>query len=403
MDSISWLLLNLVSIIVLGFFSMEEMALVSLNKIRLQFFLTKGNKRAGWINYLLSHPSRLFGTTLIGVNVAMMLGSEFAREFHSSIGLDPDLAPITQVFLVVVFGELAPQFAARRYSEHVAFLGAPILYFASKILAPFIYLLGVISKIANRLMGGKETHHDLFLTLEELQKVLEERDEEPAYEKSEELDKIIANIFRLRTLTAKHKMIPLSMARTVPSQTTVEHLRRVLKHPETYVAIYHKEPSHIIGMTFIRDIVRLPGNKRLRDFSTSPWFITEKTPLNEVLQQFRKNKAIVGCVIDAKGRTIGILSLDHILEFIFGKPAPSSSPSLVIEVTVAGDTPIAQINREYHTEIAEEGCETLQDLFMKKFDQHPEEGETLFYPPFELIIKECSLVEIERIQIRTRT
>lgn len=163
MDSISWLLLNLVSIIVLGFFSMEEMALVSLNKIRLQFFLTKGNKRAGWINYLLSHPSRLFGTTLIGVNVAMMLGSEFAREFHSSIGLDPDLAPITQVFLVVVFGELAPQFAARRYSEHVAFLGAPILYFASKILAPFIYLLGVISKIANRLMGGKrDTPRSLF-------------------------------------------------------------------------------------------------------------------------------------------------------------------------------------------------------------------------------------------------
>lgn len=403
MDSLFWLLLNILSIIVLAFFSMEEMACVSLNKIRLQYFITKGNRTAKWIHYLLSHPSRLFGTTLIGVNVSMMLGSEFAREFHSALGLDPDLAPLSQVFLVIVFGELAPQFAARRYSEHVAFLGAPILYFSARIMAPFVYILGLISKLANWLLGGKETHHDLFLTLEELEKVLAEKDDDRPYEKSEELDKIIANIFRLRTLMAKHKMIPISLARTVPSDMTVEKLRETLKKPEPYIAIYHKSPTNIVGITFIRDLVKAAGNKRLREFASSPWFITENTPLNKVLNQFRTNKAMVGCVIDDKGQTVGVLSLDDILESIFGRPSPVESPNLLIEVTVPGDMEIALFNKEYNANIQEEECRTLQDLFMKKFEQHPEEGETLLYPPFELIVKECSLIDIKKIQIRTRT
>ncbi|MCB1113378.1 MAG: HlyC/CorC family transporter [Chlamydiia bacterium] len=403
MDSLFWLALNVISIIVLAFFSMEEMALVSLNKIRLQYFLTKGNRRAKWLHYLLSHPSRLFGTTLIGVNVSMMLGSEFAREFHTAIGIDPDLAPLSQVFLVIIFGELAPQFAARRFSEHVAFIGAPILYVSARVMAPFVYILGVISKLANRLLGGKETHHDLFLTLEELQKVLEEKEDERPYEKSEELDKIIANIFRLRTLTAKNTMVPISLARAVPSHTRVDQLRRTLKKAEPYIAIYHKDPSHIVGIAFIRDIVKAAGNRRLRDFASSPWFITENTPLNTILNQFRTNKQMVGCVIDQKGQTIGVLSLDNILEFIFGRPSPVASPELLIEVTVPGDMEIAAFNKEYNVNIQETGCLTLEDIFLKKFEEHPEEGETLVFPPYELIVKECSLMDIKTIQVRTRT
>ena len=100
-----WLLLNFLSIVVLAFFSMSEMACVSFNKIRLQYYFSKGNTRAIWLNHLLHNPSRLFGTTLIMVSLAMVIGSECAREFHSSIGLDPDLAPLTQVILVVIFGE----------------------------------------------------------------------------------------------------------------------------------------------------------------------------------------------------------------------------------------------------------------------------------------------------------
>lgn len=403
MDSFSWLLLNIATIIILAFFSMGEMAMVTFNKIRLQYYISQGSRKARWLDYLLSHPSRLFGTTLIGVNISMMLGSEFAREFHSSIGLDPDLAPLSQVFLVIIFGELAPQFAARRFSEHVAFITSPILYFCSRVMAPFVYVLGIISKLANRLLGGKETHQDIFLTLEELQKVLEDKDEENSSEKGEDFDKMVSNIFRLRNLTAIKAMTAITETTGLPANTTVGHLRQTLKSFEPYIPLYHHVPSNIVGILFIRDLVKAPESAKLRQYASSPWYITENTPILQVLKQFRKNKANVGCVINPKGTPIGILSLDSILERIFGKPGPVGKiAKLVIDITLPGDFLIEEFNKEFKTNIVEEGCLSLEDIFMKKFDQHPEEGEFLSYPPFELIVKECSLMDIKTIQIKTR-
>lgn len=400
-DSLFWLGLNLLTIIILGYFSMMEMAIVSFNKVRLQFFISQGSRSARWLDYLLSHPSRLFGTTLIGVNVAMMLGSEFARKFHASLGINPDWAPLSQVLLVIIFGELAPQFAARRFSEHVALLGASFLYFTSKIMAPLVGLLGSLSKIANRLLGGKETQNDIFLTLEELEKILIGSDEERFSGKGEEFDPVVSNIFRLRNLNAKKAMISLSEVFLLPSHTTVISLRKTLTKPLTWIPIYHHQSDNIVGIVFLRDLVRASDMKRIRDYAVSPWFITENTPLLQVLKQFKKNKAIVAVVIDSKGRAKGILSLDNILDGIFGKLTYQAS-KVVIDVTVPGTMSLADFNKEFNTNLEEEECETLSELFLKKLDHHPEVGESLFFPPFELTIKESSLLEIKKVLVHTR-
>ena len=101
---------------------MIEMACVSFNKVRLEYYVSKGKKRALWLSFLLHHPAYLFGTTLIGVNVALIIGSECARRFYAALGLNPDLAALTQILLVLIFAEISPMFAGRRYAEHVASL-----------------------------------------------------------------------------------------------------------------------------------------------------------------------------------------------------------------------------------------------------------------------------------------
>ena len=137
--AILWALLTLFCIMTEGFYSSLEMALVSFNKVRLQYYIGKGNQRAKWINWLLHHPSRLFGTTLLGVNIAMQLGSECSRRLYTAMDLQADLAPLTQVFLVLIFAELAPIFAARRYSEHMSLLGVPLIYISARVMAPVIW------------------------------------------------------------------------------------------------------------------------------------------------------------------------------------------------------------------------------------------------------------------------
>ena len=121
-------LLILISVLVEGFFSMLEMACVSFNRVRLQYYVSKKNRRAIWLSSLLKNPARLFGTTLIGVTTALQFGSECARRFYISLDLSPDWAPLSQVIIVLIFAELAPLFAARRYAENVVMLGIPIIF-----------------------------------------------------------------------------------------------------------------------------------------------------------------------------------------------------------------------------------------------------------------------------------
>ena len=97
----SWkffLLLIICCLVVQAFFAMLEMACVSFNKVRLQYYVSRQNKRAQWLSYLLHHPAFLFGTTLIGVNTALVVGSECARRFYVSIRTQPRLGALIADF-----------------------------------------------------------------------------------------------------------------------------------------------------------------------------------------------------------------------------------------------------------------------------------------------------------------
>lgn len=412
-SALVWLLFNLVSIMTLSFYSMIEMACVSINKVRLKFYVSQGVKRAQWLEYLLHNPTRLFGTTLIGVNVATIVSSECARQFHQAIGIDPDWAPLTQVFIVLIFGELAPMFAARVHSEHMALLGAPIVYASSKILSPVIWILGGISRMMNKLLGGKETHPNVLLGQDELVKILEEMDEElPDHTESEEFNAIASNIFRVREKEARNVMSPLTQDRMIPSNLTVGQLRSQLIRGYSEVIIYFRDTANVVGIAPIRDLIRVPDTKKVRDYSYSPWFVTEKTKIMHILKQFRQNNENIAIVLDDKGHAKGILSMDDIIQEIFGKQKAGRKKTskqdrgekkiVVVDRTVNGDMTLEDFNKEFGSHFDDQSSTTLSAYLMKIFGHHPEAGEELYLPPFEFTVLETSILEIVKVKVRTK-
>ena len=400
-----WLFCNLLSIVVLGFFSMQEMASVSFNKVRLQYYVSTGMKRAVWLNYLLQHPSRLFGTTLICVNFALVFGSECARQFHSSLGISPDLAPISQVVLVVIFGELAPMFAARHYPEHVAMLGVPIVYATAKLMTPFLWIVGWISYVCNYFVGGHETDPNIYLTQEELQKILEEKEEDESFRsETEDFNAITANIFLLRGKDARQVMEPIGNIPCLPSNSIVEQVSILLKKVQVdYIPIYHQEVANIIGIALPRDLVRIPNTKRVRDYARSPWFVTENTNVIELLKQFRHNHESVAVILDKKGRAIGIINLDDILEEIFGKQnSKQLKQQVIIDKTFPGDMKVEDFNRQFGVTLSKEKELTLTELMEQELGHPPEKGDSIYFPPFELTVKESPLIGVKTILITTR-
>lgn len=406
-----WLFFNFLSIFILAFFSMSEMAAVSFNKIRLQYYYSKGNTRAIWLNYLLHNPSRLFGTTLIIVNLAMVVGSECARDFHKAIGLNPDLAPLSQVILVVIFGELAPIFAARRYPEHVAMLGVPIVYFTAKLMTPLLWIVSGISKLCNYLVGGNEATENFYISQEELQKLVEEQDEtKPPGSEKEDFDTISANIFKLHEKEAHQIMVPIAHILMCAANVTVLDAKRLMaKTKERFLPIYLKEIHNVIGIAFPRDLIRASDNKRLRDYGRPPWFITQNTNILQILKQFKSNNQSVAVVLDNKGRTIGILSLDNIMEAIFGKAElkrdrpESAAPQLIIDRTFPGDMTVKEFYDQFDVKLSKNMDLTLAELLIETLGHMPEEGDSVYIEPFEMTVKEATLLEIKTITITTRT
>jgi putative hemolysin len=400
-----WLFFNLLSIVILAFYSMMEMACVSFNKVRLNYYVSKGNHRAIWLNDLLHNSFRLFGTTLIGVNVAMFAGSECSREFHTAIGINPDWAPLSQVVLVVIFGELAPMFAARHYAEHVAMLGIPLLYFSARAMAPLIWVTGLITQLSNLLFGHKKSGTEMFLSQEELQTILEEHSEEGGGEK-EEFNQVTTQIFQLRHKEAYQVDTPIQDIPRLSSNATVGEMRHILKHVDhNYVAVYYRDIRNIVGIAFPRDLVRIPDSRRIRDYARPPWFVTQHTKIAQILHQFKQNNQSVAVMLDKHGKALGVITLDDLLREIFGEEEYSPEEKkrhLFIARTFPGTMLVKEFNQEFGVILHTKDEQTLSELFERELGHHPDEGESVIVGPFELTAKETSLLEVISITINTR-
>lgn len=410
MDNTAWLwfFLNILTLFMSAFFSMAEMAAVTFNKVRLHYYVAKGNIRAEWLNWLLLNPTRLFGTTLISVNVAMFFGSEFAREFHRSIGINPDFSPLTQVFLVVIFGELAPMFAARRYPEHVVMLTVPIVYITAKAMIPILWALEGITYLFTLLTGTKKTHSNIYLTQEELQKILEEQDVEHITPGSgQDLNAETSNIFKLSQKNLSEVMEPLATITKAPSNSTVAQASHIFQNSEEdYIAIYHQDMHNIVGITYAQDLVRAQENKRLRDFARPPWFVTESTPLMSILNQFRRNNENLGVVLNNQGQALGVIHLFDILEEIFEVDPQKIKQTIqqvpFIERTLPGSMTVGDFNTLFDVLLDPRQGITLSELITEILGHEPSVGDSIYLEPFDLTVESAGLLEVKSVKVTTR-
>lgn len=386
---------------------MQEMAVVSLNKVRLQYYLSKKFKRAFWINSFLQNPSKLFGTTLLGVNIALQIGSECSRELYTTLQLNPDLSPLTHVFLVLIFAELAPMFAGRKYAEHVCMLGVPILYLSALLLTPITWIIHCISRIMNYFLS-KETSQTFFLDKDELQHLLLESQDRGSYSnvRKFEFQTMSFNIFALKEKTARDLMTPIQIARCIPSNATVGQFRESLSHAYSpYLPIYHRSKTNIINIAYPRDLLKASDNKRVRDYARSPWFVIESTTLLQILQQFRRNNESVAIILDKKGSVTGVLSLETILRELFVKTRYAHSYNVtnqrVIEKTFPGNTSIADFNKKYHFNIHSIHSTNLSQLMSEHLGHIPEKDEFVRIGTLELKAEDVCLTGAKTIFVRT--
>lgn len=389
----TYLLIVIVSVLVQGLFAFFEMASVSFNKVRLQYYASIGKKRAIWLNYLLKRPSRLFGTSLIGINTALFVGSEASRRFYESIHLDPDWAPLTQLFIVIIFGELTPMFAARRHPEQAALFCAPLMVLLARLFTPIIWTFDVLSHLVHRAMG-KAKDVPLYLPREEVKTAFREGSEEEEFSE---------NIFQLKNLTAGQLMTPLEKVLMIPAAATLGEMRSHLS-TQFFIPIYQRNRNHIVKIAVLRDLLRLDDRVKVIHHARSPWFVPKELSVLQLLHQFRSNNQSMAVILDKSGQACGILALDEILTEIFGEETREHGAEEVpdyIERTLSGEMTVAEFNRQFEAQLPGVEGETLSDLIIARLGHAPVKGESVRVEDFEFHVEEPTLRGVKILSVTT--
>lgn len=393
-----WLGVNLLCIFVQGFFSMMEMACISFNRVRLQYYLTKSNKKASYINFLVRRPYRLFGTVMLGVNIALQIGSESSRTCYKLLGISPEYAPATQIILVVIFAELIPLAISRKIPEKIALKGAPILYFAHYLFYPLIQCVGGITNMIYFILNIKEETLHSTLSRDELQKTLETHHEE------HDFNVIATNIFSLSATSVEQVCQYLDQIPILSATASVRDVcQLVRRHRLDFVPVYHKVKKNVVGIAFPKNLINRNPSDPVVPYLSSPWFMTAKSKLIHAIQEFRKNSSNVAIVLNNNGEPMGVLGLHTVFKTLFNtrniaqlKPKPTS----LIERTFSGNTPLSAIENELDIIFMDNDCTTIEQLMLKLLDTPPEVGASIIINDLLLEVKEISLYGIKTVAIK---
>ena len=320
-DHIPILLVMLGCIIMSGYFSATETAFLSMNKTKLRTLAEKGNRRAALALRLEEKYESLISTILVGNNIVNILLSSlgtilFIDLLGKDIGATVSTAVITVV--VLIFGEVSPKSIAKDVPESFAMFSAPIIRVLMVVLTPVNWLFAMWKKLLAKIMGVKK---DDTMSQEELLKLVDEVEEGGTIDTDE--GELLRNVIEFTDRTAEDILTPRVDLEGVEKDMPVEEIRNLFaSSPYSRLLVYDDDIDHIVGVlhqkAFYRYLHDPASAGKLEDMMIPPLFIHKDETIHDLLKVLQKQKSHMAIVMDDYGGTLGIVTMEDILEEIVG-------------------------------------------------------------------------------------
>lgn len=325
LDAITWsqIAVLVVALILCAIASSAETALNSVSRIKLKNLVEEGNKQAIEVDHLLSEPNIYLTAILIvnsvGLVVAAGVSTILALRFTGSVGQFISLFIVSLV--VLIFCEITPKTAAVQSPLRWAFLMIGPIRAAAWILRPIIWILGILTTLLARLLGGQIKHRGPFVTEEELRLLVSVSEEEGILE--EEETEMIHSIFEFADTPVREVMIPRIDMVTLESDATVdEAVDLALQGGFSRIPVYEENVDNILGILYTKDMLRKlrEGNNKLpiRNLVRKAYFVPETKKLDDLLSEIRQNRVHIAMVVDEYGSVVGLVTIEDLVEEIVG-------------------------------------------------------------------------------------
>ena len=410
-------------IVLVGFFSASEVAVVSTRKSRMQELSDEGNRNASIVLNFQKNPELFLATIHVGIIFSLILASglggimalqnvvpaleasKYRWVSETSNWLSLGIMAVTIGFLVVVFGELVPKSLSLRFAENVALrIASPLLFFSVLFRYP-IKLLTFASNLFLAIFQDKTSFTESKMSEEEFKLMLEEGTKTGVIDKTEH--ELIESIFEFTDTTAKEVMIPrpdvIALDITTPREDLV---KIVLEEGYSRMPVYRDTIDNILGVVYTKDLLGLLEYRDLiilQDVIRPAYFVPETRKISQLMRELQQRKMHMAVVIDEFGGTEGVVTMEDILEEIVGeihdeydeeiKDVESSGDGSFL---VNGRMSIEDFNVRFQASVPEaDEYETLSGYLHKLTGRIPDLNE-------EIIDKNLSFTVVKKSQRRIR-
>lgn len=395
-----WLISAFFWTAVMSFYSMQEMACISLNRLRLEMSVRSGSQRAAWIQSLLNRPTTLFGTTLIGVNLALVLGSESMRQFFGALQLNPNFSVLVQAPYVLIFGELVPMFAARLFPEHMVRLGGPLLLASSKILSPIALLIDCVFDTIRKFFFAESRTVPLHLQRDELRDLIAVQTGGYQTGESDGLGSIVSRMFALREKEMNRIMVPITQIPSLLSASLCGPSQELLQKEGADLAVVRNRVGRIIGYVQGTDLLAASSSASVGSVCQPATFVGETSTTIDALFRLKKERGTMAFVVGSGGEISGFITLYDILDELTSE-SPSREAQFHIERTVSGDHLVEEFFARYQLPLSQTKAKTFAGLIEELLGRKPSLHDVVRCGPVELTVKEVGILGAKTIVIKT--
>ena len=397
-----------------AYFSATETAFSTMSKTKLKTMIDKGNKRAGLALRLSENYDKLISTILIGNNLVNILLSSLATlvvvdictkvksaEFAAAYSTLISTAIVTVV--VLIFGEITPKSVAKNRPESFALFSAPLMQFFIWILFPVSILFSGWTKLVNKMF---RTQADSKMSQEELLMLVEEVQEEGTIDDDE--GDLLRNAINFPELKAEDILTHRVDLEGFSIDTPMEEIGRMFEESHfSRLLVYQDSIDSIVGVLHQKDVFTSKGltDKPLEELISEPLFIHKTERIDDLLRDLQTNKSHMAVVLDEYGGTLGIVTMEDILEELVGDIWDEHDEVVEDYKEIAENTfrvdcggSLTDFCDFFDLEIESDNI-TINGWIMEEMDKIPACGDRFSYENLDITVTETDFRRVSTIEV----
>ena len=421
-DPLIWqLMLQFVLILCNAVFACAEIAVITMNDVRLMRMASEGDKRAVRLAKLTSKPARFLATIQVAITLSGFLGSAFAADnFAARITkglveagtripvqtlntLSVIVITLLLSYLTLVLGELVPKRIAMKNAEKLALRISGFIGFISKVFAPLVWLLTVSTNGVLRLLGIDPNEEPEEVTEEEIRMMVDVGSEKGTIEESEK--EMIQNVFEFDDVSADEILTHRKYVDILWSdESDAEWAKIIHDTRHSFYPILGENGDDVIGILDAKTYFRLDDRSRaavMEEAVQPPYFVPESIKADDLFREMKRMRRHFMIVMDEYGGMCGIITMNDLIEEIMGdiSEEPEDEADAIIPTDdggwiMPGGVPLDVITDELGVELPNDEFETLNGLIFDALGAIPEDGLT-----YELT---AHGLEIRVLEVRNR-